>query len=148
MVLHCHFGGVFHLIQIQTVHLGKGGRSHGTGGANLGLTATFRARNRGGALCQAADNAGSGKTTEDYLVIHMTCILEILQHSWQNTAGAASGSGNDGTIIGVLFGNRIGIGTDNAAFPHLGNFRIQLLLIQVLRFALYTQTAGQSTGGI
>ena len=60
MMLHGDFGCIFHLIQILPVQLCQCGSSHGTGSADLSLTATFCTGNGGVALGQISDDAGGG----------------------------------------------------------------------------------------
>ena len=68
MVLHGDFCGVLHLIQILAVELRQGGGGHGTGGADLRLTAALGAGDGGIVLDQSADDAGGGQTSQDLII--------------------------------------------------------------------------------
>ena len=93
VMLHGHFCGVFHLIQVQAVQLRQSRRRHGAGGADLCLAAAFGAGDRGVPLGKRADDAGGGQAPADFLVGEVPCVLDVFEGLRGNYAAGAAGGG-------------------------------------------------------
>ena len=147
MVLHGYLGGILHLIQVLLVQLCQGGGGHGAGGADFRLAAAFRAGDGGVALGQIADDAGGGQSTADLFIGKALGQLGIFQHGGEHAAGTAGGSGDDGTVIGVLLGYGVGKGGNLLEFAQGGHFGVRGLLVEILGLSLNVQTSRQHAGG-
>ncbi len=143
MVFQRYFGGVLDLVDAHLEQLAQSCRGHGAGGTDLRLTAAFRTADGGVGLDKIADQPGHGQRAQHAILRYAALLLHVAQDAGQHAARAAGGRGDDDAAIGVLFADGEGIGADDAVFTRLRAFVDVLLLEEVLRLALYAQTAGQ-----
>ena len=115
-MLHGHLRRVFHLIQVLPIQFCQCRSGHGTGGADLGLTAAFRTGNGGVCLGQIADNTGGGKGTADLFVGKALGVLGVFENGGQYPAGPAGGGGDHCAVVGVLLCHGVGVGGDVLEF--------------------------------
>ena len=143
VMLQRHLGGVLDLVDAHFEQLTEGGGGHGAGGAHLGLTAAFCAADRCVGGHQITHKPRYGQGADDVAVGKSVLVLHILEDGGKDAAGAAGGSGDDDAVIGVLLTDGEGVGADQAVLAGLGGLVDVALVVELLRFSLHLQPAGE-----
>ena len=145
-MLHGDLGGVLDLLDRELHQLAHGGRRHGTGRADLRLTAAFGAGNGRVAPDEIADDAGHAQRVRHAQIGIMVFALQVHEYGRQNTAAAAGRRGDDGAVVRILLGCGKGVGADQLQLAHLRDLLRMLAVIQVFCLALHVQSARQNAG--
>ena len=113
VVFHADFGGVFHLLHRAAQHFTQGAGGHGTGDANLTLTADFGAGDRGVFLVQNADRGGRQQKAYDAVFVGTGDETHVvMQHRRDDSGCTIGGRGDHASAVGVFFVDRQGVQVD------------------------------------
>ena len=110
MVLKPHFCGIFYLGRASSHKLVGGCRSHRTGNSHLSLTSYLSPGNGCVLFHYISDQSGGGKRADNPLVAVSVYLLQVVQHSWQNSARTACRGSDYGASAGILFTYCKGVG--------------------------------------
>ena len=142
-MLHGDLGGVLDLIDVQPVKRRQRCGSHGTGAADLGLTAALGSGDRGIGADHIADESRHRQRVQDFLLGKAPVRMHIVQHRRQHATASAGGSRDYDVLVGVFLADGVSVCGNDAVHRDIRALVVAALFIEELRFALHSQPAGQ-----
>lgn len=115
VVLKTHFRCIFYLRRTSSEELNGSSCTHSTSHTHFALASHFRTGNGGVLLHDISDETGRCESPQNTCFGEMLALPEVVENTWQNTAGTAGGSRHDLAAGGVFLAHGQGIGKDESA---------------------------------